>query len=101
MVNELVPHSAEFDLHLDTALDEDDMKSVGLWHPQTLLERYKSETKFDYRTKEDIANGVPAPDAEPTEADILALMEEEEKHSALRAKMNQLNKERREKYMDE
>jgi len=53
-----------------------------------LLERYKSETEFDYRTKEDIANGVPAPDAEPTEADILALMEEEEKHFALREQMN-------------
>ena len=48
MVNEFSPFNAEFSHNLKSALDEDDMKSVGLWHKDTLLSRFKSKTQFDY-----------------------------------------------------
>lgn len=40
MVNELLPFNAEFSHKLKSALDDDDMKSVNLWHKDTLLSRY-------------------------------------------------------------
>jgi hypothetical protein len=48
IVEELVPFTPEFGFSQGSVLDDDDMKSNDLYHPVTLLERYKSKTLIDY-----------------------------------------------------
>ena len=48
MVEELVPFTSEYGFSQASVLDDDDMKSNDLYHPETLLERYKNKTPMKY-----------------------------------------------------
>lgn len=54
LVEEIVPFSKEHSHNLKTVLDDDDMKSVGLYSEVPLMERYKKKEKFDRRSEEEI-----------------------------------------------
>lgn len=56
LASELAPYTAEHMFTPDrSTLDDEDMKSAGLWSSETLLERHKQKKPFDWRSDEEIA----------------------------------------------
>ena len=56
MAAELAPYTAEHMFTPDrSTLDDEDMKSAGLWSAETLLARHKQKKPFDWRSDEEIA----------------------------------------------
>lgn len=71
MAAELAPYTAEHMFTPDrSTLDDEDMKSAGLWSAETLLARHKQKKPFDWRSDEEIAAEEAAEKAKlQTEAD--------------------------------
>ncbi len=69
-----------------STLDDEDMKSAGLWSAETLLERHKQKKPFDWRSDEEIAaeegtekTKLQAKAARVQEAQLVKQKQEEEK----------------------
>jgi hypothetical protein len=54
LVEEIVPFSKEHAHNLISTLDDEDMKSVGLYSEVPLMQRYKNKEKYDRRSEGEI-----------------------------------------------